>query len=830
MEILLRLRLRLRRSDERSEGSLRAMPCGILAPAILPGRATHITRAASTAVILRTIVAMALMGIATAAASDTISVEGNRRIDAAAIRQHFLSGRHGPESEPAFSPAVLDAALKELYATGQFEDVQIVRTDSGLTVKVVEAPVVGRLQFEGNKQFKDNDLTRELALSPGSPLTKAAVQSEVAHLVDLYQHAGRYDVKITPKTVAHGEQRVDLVFEIAEGAKTGVKLITFSGNHAYSDYRLKSVIKTTESGWFAFLRTSDVYDQDRIEADDELIRRFYLKNGFVDVRVSGGGVYDPEQKGFVINFVIDEGDRYRLGAVDIVSHMPSLDTVPLRGALHLAPGNVYDYAAIEKAGDAVAVAAAKGGAPFVAVRSRVTRNVATKTVDLAFVLDEGPHVYIERIAIRGNNATREEVIRREFDIAEGDAYNPNEIARAERRLKALRLFKSVKTATVPGSAPDRVVLNVDVVEDKTGDFAISGGYSTVDGIIGEITVSEQNFMGTGQYVKVTGTLGQYLRGGSISVVEPYFLVDRMSLGLDLSYKEQLTNSYQSYGSTTYGGTVKLTSPVTDDISTQARYSLTNQSLSLAPVLMDCSPTNPPPGCLANGEASAVVKQAALNGPYWTSSVGSSVIYNTLDNQKNPHDGVRAQFNQDVAGFGGDVDYLKSTGDVRYYHDLGNDIVAMGRAQGGYITPYGGQTLPLMSGFFGGPQLVRGFAPNGFGPRDITPGTTQDNVGGSAYWATSAELQAPILGLPPEVPLKVAGFADAGSVWGYKGATSFPALSPSLTLADSNQIRSSIGAGLIWDSPFGAMRIDYAMPVTKAPYDVTQRLHFGVGPF
>jgi outer membrane protein insertion porin family len=442
------------------------------------------------------------------------------------------------------------------------------------------------------------------------------------------------------------------------------------------------------------------------------------------------------------------------------------------------------------------------------------------------VVDDGPHVYIERIAIRGNIVTHDDVIRREFDIAEGDAYNRDAIARAERRLKALRLFKSVKTATEPGSAPDRLVLNVDVEEDHTGDFSISGGYSTVDGIIGEISVSERNLMGVGQYVKVSATLGQYLRGGSLAFTEPYFLGERLALGLEGSYRQSLTNEYQSYGSTTYGGTVKLGAPLTDDISTQVHYSLVNQSISLA----GCSQTDPPPACFATSNASAAIKQAVLDGSIWISSVGSGLTYSTLDDPKNPHEGVRATFNQDVAGLGGDADFLKSTGDLRYYHDLGDDVVAVGRVQGGYIEPYGAQPLPLLSGFFGGPQIVRGFAPNGFGPRDVTPGTTLDNIGGTAYWATSAELQTPIPGLPPEIALKAAGFADAGSLWGYRGATSFPALSQSLTVADTKQIRSSVGAGLIWDSPFGALRVDYAMPVTKAPYDVTQRLHFGAGGF
>jgi outer membrane protein insertion porin family len=269
--------------------------------------------------------------------------------------------------------------------------------------------------------------------------------------------------------------------------------------------------------------------------------------------------------------------------------------------------------------------------------------------------------------------------------------------------------------------------------------------------------------------------------------------------------------------------VRAGTPITDNLSSEIRYSILRQSLSLSPALMICSP----PNCLS---ASAAVKQAALNGPVFTSAVGSTVAYSTLDNPRNPHDGLRAELRQDIAGLGGGADFLRSTGDVRYYKTFGDEVVGMARAQGGTIAPYGGQTLPLTSSFFGGPQLVRGFAPNGFGPRDVTSGTTMDNIGGSSYWATTAQLTAPIPGMPPEVPLKGGFFADAGSLWGYRGQTTFPALSQSLTVADSRKVRSSVGATLIWDSPFGALHVDYAMPLSKAPYDVTQRLGFGAGPF
>ncbi len=773
---------------------------------------------------MRAICAVTLSALAfceAGAASDpTIVVEGNQRIDQQAIRNHFHQA-----SATTLTPAAIDSALKELYETGLFEDVKIVRSGTHLIVRVVEAPVIERLRFEGNKQVKDKDLAKAIGLKPRGPMTTAAVREDVARIVEIYHRSGRYQVEVTPKTIARGDGRVDLVFEIKEGAKTGVKRIAFAGNHAYADTRLKGVIKTTESGWFGFLKTSDVYDPDRLESDADLLRRFYVKNGFADVHVSAAAAFDPAEQGFTVTFTVDEGARYRLGAIDIQSRIAELEGSGLRGAVRLSQGDIFNGEAVDKALDALAVEAGKRGFPFVDVRSHTNRDPATNVINIVFTLDDGARRYIERINFHGNTVTRDEVIRREFDIAEGDAYNRALVDSAERRLKQLPPFKSVKITTETGSAPDRVVLNVDVEEQKTGYLSYSGGYSTAVGLVGEVSISEQNFLGRGQYVKVSAALGQYLRSGSVAFVDPYILGNRMSLGLDMFYKDILTNPTQSYGGQSYGAGIKVSAPLMDGVTSEAHYSLVNQSVSLDPTLMACTPPSATAAC-----PSVAIKQAVLNGPQWVSTVGSTLTYSTLDNPKDPREGLRATLSQDVASVPGTVDFLRTKGDVRYYHDLGNDVVGSVRAQGGYITPYGGQSLPVMSSFFGGPQLVRGFAVNGFGPRDVTPGTTLDNIGGSRYWTTSAELQAPIPGLPPEIALKTAVFADAGSLWGYRGATSFPTLSQSLTVADSRRVRSSIGSSLIWDSPFGPLRVDYAYPISKASTDVTQRLFFGAGAF
>jgi outer membrane protein insertion porin family len=422
---------------------------------------------------------------------------------------------------------------------------------------------------------------------------------------------------------------------------------------------------------------------------------------------------------------------------------------------------------------------------------------------------------VERIEIHGNTKTLDRVIRREFDLAEGDAYNRALIQRAERRLKNLGFFKTVKIAEHAGSAPDRVVLDVTVEEQATGDFTIAGGYSSAYGPIAEVGVSELNLLGRGQFVKASVTYGEYTKGFDLAFSTPYFFDNRISLGLDLFGSETAANSYRSYDSTTYGAKLAFGTPLTEELSLQWRYSLTNQSVTLDPT---------------QGVASLPIQQAAATGPMWVSAVGTGVTYSTLDNNNKPTNGFRAVLNADLAGVGGDAKFIKTTEDLRYYHEITDGVVGLVRAQGGYVTPWGGQQLPLLNGFFGGPQLVRGFAPNGFGPRDLTPGTTMDNVGGDIYWASSAEMQTPIPLLPPELGLKASVFTDAGSLWSTGGSSAIPGLSQSLQIAGSPTLRSSVGVGLVWDSMFGPLRLDYAYPLSKAPYDVTQRLNFTAGKF
>jgi outer membrane protein insertion porin family len=750
--------------------------------------------------------------LAAAAIDSDITVTGNRHIDAAVIRSHFHAGANG-----RLDAAALDAALKSLYATGLFGDVKISGSGDHVLVTVVENPTIEKVAFEGNKKVKDDELKKALQSKSGGPLSRAIVHDDVEHIIALYREHGYFGVRVDPQTIRVKNGRLDLVFEIKEGDKLAVRQIQFVGNNAYLASKLKGVIKTGETNALSFLLDNDTYDADRIANDADLIRRFYRARGYADVQVRPAANYQADKKGVVLTFSVDEGPQYRVGTVDVESDLKTVDAAALRPYLHMQPGDIYDADAVDKTVADAGMGLAKSGAPFATVSARSARLSGPRLINLVYTVDEGQRLYVERIEIHGNVKTRDDVIRRELDFVEGDAYNRALIDNGERRLKRLGYFKTVKITTQHGSAPDRVVVDVAVEEDKTGTFSVMGGYGTATGPTVEVSVGDRNFLGTGDTVKASATYGEYTRGFDVGISDPYALGPRVSLGGDLFANETLAGSYQSFNSIVYGAKLSTGMPLNDQLGMSWTYSIYNQSLTLDPAL---------------GTASLPVQQAAALGPQWVSSIGNSVTYSTLDNPKNPTDGVRLQVNNEVAGLGGAVDFARTTDDVRYYHPIVGDIVGMVHAQTGYVAPWGGQQLPLLDGFFGGPQLIRGFAPNGFGPRDITPGTTQDNVGGNIYWTTSAELQSPMPFVTPDAQLKVALFSDVGSLWATNGSSvsNLATLSPSQQIANSRALRASVGASLIWDSPFGAIRVDYAIPVAKQPYDVVQPLNFTAGGF
>jgi outer membrane protein insertion porin family len=581
--------------------------------------------------------------------------------------------------------------------------------------------------------------------------------------------------------------------------------------------------------------------------------------------ISSDARFDPAQGGYVITVVVEEGPQYHVSSVDVESHIPDIDPAGLRPLLRISDGDVYNGDAVEKTVESLTREIAKKGYAFTQARPRGQRDPATQTVAIRFVIDEGPRVYIERINIRGNTHTRDYVIRREFEIGEGDAYNHVLIERAERRLNGLGYFKKVHIRNEPGSAPDRVIVIVDVEDQPTGNFGVSGGYSTTEGFIGEVSVSESNFMGRGQNVRLSLQAGQRARGVTFSFTEPYFMDQRISAGFDIFAKKSDAYNYSFYGTTSIGGSLRFGVPITEEISFSPHYSIYETTISIpntsskpyndcsipilgvTPIFGTAFPPNLFYNCNTNGEASLAIKES--QGTRLTSLVGYSFAYNSLVNYKNPHNGIHSILSQDIAGAGGDTRFLRTTGDIRYFHEFPyiDDVVGIARLQGGNIFAFGGYRLHVMDNFNLGPSLVRGFAPGGLGPRDISNylSTQGNSLGGTNYVGGSLEVQFPIWGVPKDIGVKGALFVDAGTLWGYHG--SIPAYSVNypvpcgpfmpptygqgtcFNLSGNNaKMRSSVGASLLWQSPLGPIRFDYAVVTSKAYGDVTQRFRFSGG--
>ncbi|MGJ5046346.1 outer membrane protein assembly factor BamA [Bradyrhizobium oligotrophicum] len=741
-----------------------------------------------------------------AVAGEALAVQGNRRVDADTVRSYFHADVNG-----RYDAAALDAGLKALVGSGLFDDVKISGADGRTVVCVWEAKVLDRVAFEGNKKVKDAELTGAVLSKPRAGLQRATVQGDVARIIQAYHRAGRDDVRVVPEIIDRGNDRVDLVFTITEGRKTPVRAIGFTGNRAYGARQLHAVIKTSATNVLSFVTGGNVYDVDRVNEDRELLRQYYRNHGYADAEVTNVSVdYDAANGGYNLTFAIEEGVLYRLAVVDISCNVQGLTCERLRPLVLAQQGDTFDQSKIDKTSEVLTAELGKLGLPFAQVEPRINRHAQDRLADVTFQIEQGRRTYVERIEIHGNTRTHDDVIRREFDVSEGDAYNRTLIDRAERRLRNLNYFKTIKISTRPGSASDRVVLDVEAIDQATGDFNVSGGYSSTDGLLAEVKIGDRNVLGTGNTAQATFTYGQFARGASLSFTSPYAL-GRTTPGMELFARQSMVSTFQSFGSNTYGGALTLGMPVSEQTAMLWRYSLYDQRVVLAPGISPAAVSLP-------------VRQAVAAGRQTVSSLGNTVTYSTLDNNKVPTSGIRSQLTQDLAGLGGDVRFLRTTGDVRYYRSINSDLTGMVRAQGGYITGWGGQQAPLLNSFFGGPTMVRGFAPGGFGPRDLTPGSTMDNVGGSLFWATTAELQGNIPGLPQEYGLRASAFVDAGTVFGYRGPTQ------NVQVANRNVLRSSVGVGMTWASPFGPLTVDYAVPISKAAYDVVQPLRFSAGGF
>ena len=755
----------------------------------------------------------------------TIQVEGSKRVEPETVRSYltFSTG-------DAYDPAKIDESLKTLFATGLFQDVRIRREGATIVIVIVENPIVSRVAFEGNHEIDDATLTSEVQLKPRAVYTRARVQADVQRILNLYRRQGLYAAQVDPKIINLDSNRIDVVFEIFEGETTKVRAINFIGNAAFSDSQLRYVISTTQTTFLSFLKGTNIYDPDRLNLDRELLRQFYLKNGYADIRIlSATADLDRDGRGFFITITVEEGERYRFGIIDVESALPSLNVENLRGYILTRSGRVFNAEKVEKTIEALTVGVSEQGYAFGQVKTRLDRDESTHTMNITYVIDEGPRVYIERIEIVGNFRTEDRVIRRQFRLAEGDAFNRLLVEAARKRLRALGFFKTVEVNTKPGSSPDRVVIVVTVLEQPTGELSFGASYSTSEGVIGDVSITERNLMGKGQYVRL-GFSGSLERAQvDFSFTEPYFLDRNLAAGFDLFHKEVDLTSVASFSQRSTGANLRLGFPIADNTQMGLRYRFEQEDI------FDVSPN-----------ASLAVKEA--EGLSNTSSVGFTIAYDTRNVPASPTSGFFTSFSQDFAGVGGDVQYFRSVIDARGYYPITNKITLVGRGQAGSITGWGGQDVRLTDLFFKGGETIRGFERAGYGPRDAceSPGShvhivncTRDSLGGELFWATTAEVRFPFPYVPDSLGMQGAVFVDAGSLWQASGEAISAVTNPPCPgdstgphcgegsyILDSAGVRLSTGFSIIWQSPLGPLRADIAQALLKADFDKTEIFRFG----
>ncbi|MBC7281307.1 outer membrane protein assembly factor BamA [Hoeflea sp.] len=751
---------------------------------------------------------LAGVAIAEAAVVSRIDVRGNSRVDASTVRGNLTI-----TPGASFDNNDIDESVKRLFATGLFSDVQISVSGSSLIVTVAENQVINQVVFNGNKKLKDVALRGVVQSRQLGAYNDLIIQADVQAIRDAYAAIGRSDAVVTTRVVPVEGGRVNLAFEINEGDRTKISSINFVGNQAFGDGRLSDVITTKRSNFLSFLSRKDVYDEDKLRADEELLRRFYYNRGYADFRViSSFAELDEASNEYVVTITVEEGERYVFGDVSIESTVPGIDSEALRGLIETRSGSVYSAEDVEDTILAISDRVATQGYPFATVTPRGDRDYTNRTISVVYLVDEGTRAYVERIEIRGNTRTRDYVIRREFDLSEGDAFNQVLVRRAKKRLEALNFFSSVDISTQPGSQPDRVVLIVDVKDQSTGEFGVGGGYSNNDGFTATIDITERNFLGRGQFIKASVGGGEDTREYSLSFTEPYFLGYRLAAGFDVFRTTDA--SYGQFEDETQGINLRLGAPITEDIylSTAFKFSETRYNdANLASIV-------------SLPERNAVGRTIA-NGGHQIGALSYTLSYNTLDDQKLPREGIAARFTQEYAGLGFDSDYLKTTAKASYFHMLSEqaDMIGQLSVGAGHVVATG-DNLRVFDHLFLGQETIRGFDTRGIGPRVFDGTSYVGEAGGTTYFNGTAEVSAPLPLVSRDLGLRFNVFADAATLYGNEiSAADF---GTQTLVGNDMEWRASVGFGITWASPFGPLRVYYAEPVVKEDFDEVKKFGFG----
>jgi outer membrane protein insertion porin family len=723
-----------------------------------------------------------------------IQVEGTQRIDPDTVRSYVLL-----KPGDAATAEQLDKSLKALFATGLFADVSLRMEGETLNVRVVENPIINRIGFEGNRKLNDQTLNAEVQLRPRVVYTRTKVQGDVKRILDLYRRGGRFAATVEPKVVQLPQNRVDLVFEINEGSVTGVKRINFIGNKQFSDGRLREVIRTTESRWWRILSTDDNYDPDRVSFDRELLRKHYLANGYADFRVvSAVAELTPDRDGFFITYTLEEGDRYHFGNIDIVSHLRDLKVDDLRERVISKKGNWYNADEVDKSIEALTTAVGSLGYAFVEVRPRIDRDRDAKTVSVTYDIQEGPRVYIERINIVGNVRSLDKVIRREFLLVEGDAFNTAKMRRSRQRLQNLGFFERVDVTNTPSEVPDRTTVNVEVKEKSTGEISFGLGYSSADGALGDIGLRERNLLGRGQDLRLGFLISQRRQEIDLSFTEPYFLDRNMSAGFDLFDRTRNLQRISGYDEKSIGGVLRTGYQITDSLRQTLRYTLRQDELT-------------------NVVTSASPFIQAEQGKSSVSMIGQDLSYDRRDDRFDPTEGYFIRVSNDFAGLGGNQTFLRNRIQGGSYYSIVDEWVASLTGEAGYVYDFG-EFVRIPNRFFLGGDSLRGFQTGGVGPRDIDFGAS---LGGKKLYSGSAELTFPT-GLPKEIGIRGSFFSDFGTL------TDSGEPANRGRIADTGSLRASAGVGALWRSPFGPVKLSVARAILKEDTDKTELFRFSFG--
>ncbi len=734
--------------------------------------------------------------------SDVV-VEGNQNVDAASILRFAGIGRG-----QAVSAGGLNDAYQRIVDSGLFEQVELVPQGSTLVIRVREYPIINIINFEGNKRLDDEALAALVGSQSRRVFSPAQAETDAAAITEAYRNSGRIAATVEPRIIRRSESQVDLVFEVTEGRVAEIERLSFVGNRAFSDRRLRQVLETKQAGFLRRFIQRDTFVGDRLELDKQLLRDFYLSRGYVDVQVlDASGEVTRERDAYFVTFSVQEGQQFRLGNVSAVSEVPEADAAEFQAALRLRPGVVYSPSIIENNVARLEALAVQKGLTFVSVEPRITRDERGRTLDVQFALVRGEKIFVERIDIEGNTTTLDQVVRRQFRTVEGDPFNPREIRQSAERIRALGFFSDAQVEAEPGSGPDQVVVNVDVEERPTGSLSFGVSYGTVSGAAFTVGLQESNFLGRGQFLGFDVSTGSDNINSTLTFIEPAFL------GRDLEFKFSAFYSTSDFDNAFYatrriGIIPAIEFPVSQNGRLELRLGLGQDKIYNVDRGGPDDPDTPDEDETSNGSSTILRREERIGAPTVV-TFGATYSYDTRITGLNPNGGLLLRFGTDF-GSGSDIQFVKANALALAETKIWNEEVTV-RAifEGGAVHMLDGNSR-VTDRFFGNGK-IRGFEPNGIGPRDLTA-DNEDALGGNFFAVARFEADFP-LGLPEEYGVNGGLFLDVGSVWSLDdiAGTGGP-------VDDSLNLRSAIGFSVFWDTPIGPLRLNFSKALVKEDYD------------